>query len=328
MIIFVLNDRWRIKKGSATLRLIWECTQRGQDVGLTDVFNFSISSERDIFANVLKLDADKFDSISEKKLYNRISKIKPSSCRLEVDDTIWVRTSPGRDLTHVWAHQTTLNILTVAHRNGIKVLNKPTGLQKASSKFYTVTLPSQTVPKTHICHSISDVKRAATDFAGPFIIKPLMGSQGRDVFFIENTDALNINQIADILGRTGFMVLQEFLPEAAEGDIRVLTLGSKLLGRTNDDQVFGIKRTPRPGEFRSNVALGAVVSVTPLSKKQEKICLKVAKQLEKDGLPLTGIELIGDKVVEVNVFSPGGYQDLSDLTGLDLVKDIMELIGI
>ena len=153
-------------------------------------------------------------------------------------------------------------------------------------------------------------------YEGQFVIKPLVGSQGRDVFFLSKPDATNTRQVVDILGRTGYLVVQEYMPEATEGDIRVLTLGDSIVNA--NEKYYGIRRTPADGEMRSNVSLGGTPEVIELSEKQVAICHEVASYLSKDGISFAGIDLIGDRIVEVNVFSPSGLQEFNGFTGADI----------
>ena len=90
-----------------------------------------------------------------------------------------------------------------------------------------------------------------------------MGSQGRDVFFLDGYDSLNTRQVVDILGRTGYLVVQEYVSEATEGDIRVLTLDDQIICT---DKPIGIHRAPAPGERRSNISLGGTASVVELTE--------------------------------------------------------------
>ena len=124
--------------------------------------------------------------------------------------------------------------------------------------------------------------------------------------FFENASAMNTRQVVDILGRTGYLVIQEYLPDATNGDTRVLTLGDSIV---KADQPVGIRRTPASGELRSNISLGGTAAIVPLSDRQATVCRRIAKQLFEEGILFAGLDLIGEKVVEVNVFSPSGLQE-------------------
>lgn len=315
-ILFMLNDRWSVKTDGTNATLMQACQERGHAVFVTDVVHLQASSASALFAEAIEL-PDLTTIKSTNSLSTRIAKAKSKRIELNSLEAIFIRTTPGKDTSRAWAHRLAIEVMRLASDNGIRVLNHPLGLQKASSKLYTVCLPDEYVPKTLVCHSLKSVQNFADEIAGPLVIKPLIGSQGRDVFFIDGPESLNTRQVVDILGRTGYLIVQEFLPEAREGDIRVLTLDNSLVG----DAALGIRRTPAAGEMRSNISLGGTASIVELSKRQFSICKRIAKTLHKDGIRFSGLDLIGEKIVEVNVFSPSGLQDLKKRIGSDSIVD-------
>ena len=318
-ILFLLNDRWTVKPDNTTSTLMLACHRLGHPLLVTDVVHLQAISSKSLFAEALELPTGS-DVDSTKKLARQTGKAKVRRVDLSHMDTVMIRTAPGKDITRAWAHRLALEIMRLAHDNGVSVVNSPLGLQRASSKLYTVCLPEEFVPKTMVCHSLKSVQTFAEFINGPFVMKPLLGSQGRDVFFLEGYDSLNTRQVVDILGRTGYLVVQEYVPEAVEGDIRVLTLDNSIV---SDGKPIGIRRTPASGERRSNVSLGGTASVVELTKRQATICTKIAKIINKDGIRFSGIDLVGEKIVEVNVFSPSGLQEIDRFLGRPISIDVM-----
>jgi len=289
-VLFLLNDRWAVKPDNTTSTLMLACHQLGHPVFVTDVVHLQATSSTSLFAEALELPT-RSEISTTKKLAKQMAKGKVRRLDLLEVAGIFIRTAPGKDIVRSWAHRLALEVMRLAYDNGVQIINSPVGLQKASSKLYTVCLPDEFVPKTMICHSLKSVETFAKEIDGPFVMKPLMGSQGRDVFFLDGYDSLNTRQVVDILGRTGYLVVQEYVPEAVE-------------------KPTGIRRTPAPGEMRSNISLGGTASPVELTKKQTSICKKIAKLISKDGIRFAGLDLVGEKIVEVNVFSPSGLQDL------------------
>ena len=318
-VLFLLNDRWAIKPGNTTSTLMLSCIRLGYPVLVTDVCNLQATSSTHLYAEALQIgDPDNVDSMS-----GMIESFQTAGiCRIALADTagVIVRTAPGKDIARSWAHRLALEVMRLAHENGVKVINEPAGLQRASSKLYTVCLPPEYVPRTMVCHSLTSVERFAETLNGPFVMKPLMGSQGRDVFFLEGYSSLNTRQVVDILGRTGYLVVQEYVPAASEGDTRVLTLDDKIIGA---EKPVGIRRVPAPGELRSNISLGGTATVVELSEQQTSICLDVARLVSRDGIRFAGLDLVGDKIVEVNVFSPSGLQELDNDS---VVNDVVTVL--
>lgn len=307
-ILFLVNDRWSLKRGGTNATLIEACHELGYRVLVTDVVHLQASSDHRVFAECLEIPPlTKIKTTSS--LHKKLSKATNQLVDLSDVAACWIRTSPGKDVARSWAHRLALEAMILASENGTRVISDPAGLQKASSKFYTVRLPKKYVPETLICHTLQSVEEFADRLNGPLVIKPLLGSQGRDVFFFENRESLNTRQVVDILGRTGYLVVQEYLPAAAEGDIRVITVRDKILEANGP---VGIRRTPAAGEMRSNISLGGTAEIVQLNKKQIEICEQIASQLNSDGIVFSGLDLIGDKVVEVNVFSPSGLQEFQE----------------
>ena len=307
-VLFLLNDRWSVKPDNTTSTLMLACLQLGHSVMVTDVVHLQATSATHLFAEALEIKVGKKIETT-KQLAKRFANAKVRHIPLADTAGIIIRTAPGKDITRSWAHRLALEVMRLAHGNGVRIMNSPAGLQRASSKLYTVCLPEKYVPRTMVCHSLKSVETFAETLDGPFVMKPLMGSQGRDVFFLDGYDSLNTRQVVDILGRTGYLVVQEYVPDATEGDIRVLTLDDQVLCTNNP---VGIRRTPAPGERRSNISLGGTASVVELTDTQASFCRKVAKLISRDGIRFAGLDLIGDKIVEVNVFSPSGLQEFGD----------------
>lgn len=319
-ILFLVNDRWSLKPGGTNATLIKACAELGYKVLVTDVVHLQASSNSRVFAECLEVPSlEKVKTASS--LQKKLSKAKNQLIDLADVTACWIRTSPGKDVARSWAHRLALEAMRLACEKGTCVINDPTGLQKASSKFYTVRLPEKYVPETLICHTLQSVEDFAQKLNGPLVIKPLLGSQGRDVFFFESPESLNTRQVVDILGRTGYLVVQEYLPAATDGDIRVLTVGEKILEANGP---VGIRRIPASGEMRSNISLGGTAEIVKLDKQQVKICERIAKHLHADGIVFSGLDLIGDKVVEVNVFSPSGLQEFQETFDSEIAVDLVQ----
>ena len=321
-VLFLLNDRWSVRRKNATTAMMLACHRLGHPVLVTDVFHLQAYSSTSLFAEALALPTDT-EIDSSQTLAKRMGKAKESIIDLSTVEAVIIRTAPGKDDARSWAHRLALEVMRLAHENGVKIINDPLGLQRASSKLYTVCLPEHLVPRTMVCHSLQSVKSFANDLDGPFVMKPLLGSQGRDVFFLDSYDSLNTRQVVDILGRTGYLVVQEYVPEAVDGDTRVLTVDDQLIGGTRP---VGIRRIPAPGERRSNISLGGTAQVVELTDRQCEVCREVAALVRQDGIRFAGLDLVGDKIVEVNVFSPSGIQELDRVLERPVTSELMETL--
>jgi glutathione synthase len=106
-------------------------------------------------------------------------------------------------------------------------------------------------------------------------------------FYISNPD-----------GSSNYVILQDYIEGADKGDVRILLL--------NGEPIGAMKRVPGDGDHRSNVTAGGSVQKHTLTKAERDLCKQIGPKLVNDGLYFVGIDVIGGKLVEVNVMSPGG----------------------
>ena len=154
-------------------------------------------------------------------------------------------------------------------------------------------------------------------------MKPLQGSGGKNVFLINDKDK-NLNQIIDAIGRDGFIVAQEYLPDASKGDIRLFLMNGKII--EIDGKIAAIHRTQAKNDIRSNVHQGGKVKIPKIGKATLDIVDAVSQKLVDDGMFLVGLDIVGDKVMEVNVFSPGGMGHASRLQKVNFFEPVIKAI--
>jgi len=120
---------------------------------------------------------------------------------------------------------------------------------------------------------------------------------------IEKTAMNNINSLLDFYitsgsGSSNYVILQDYIEGADQGDVRILMLNGEAIG--------AMKRVPGNDDHRSNVSAGGSVQKHTMTKAEKALCKQIGPKLVKDGLYFVGIDVIGGKLVEVNVMSPGG----------------------
>jgi glutathione synthase len=151
------------------------------------------------------------------------------------------------------------------------------------------------------------------------VLKPLDGAGGSGVVTLSSGDK-NARALTDLLtqeGRSQAMV-QAFQPEVERGDKRVLLLDGECIG--------AILRVPRADEFRANIHVGGSVVATQLTEKEQALVSALGPRLRQDGLFFVGLDLIAEKLIEVNVTSPTGIQELGRLTRTEPESRVIEWI--
>jgi glutathione synthase len=232
-----------------------------------------------------------------------------------------IRTNPARDADRAWAHAVALDLLARARELGVVVMNDPDGLRRAGSKLYQLAVPAHLRPRTLVSRDAADI-RAFVAAEGRAVLKPLNGTQGRDVFFIDGPG--NLNQIIDVLVRDGHAMAQAWVPEAGDGDVRVLLLDGALL--TVEGRAATVRRRPGKGELRSNIAQGGSAHPGVVTPAIREMVEAVGPRLRRDGIVLAGLDVVGDMLVEINAFSPGGLADAGRFAGVDFVAPILDRI--
>lgn len=210
-----------------------------------------------------------------------------------------------------------------AIKNEVVVINDVDGIRKANNKLYTTTFHdphNSYLPVTHVSGSKGFIRKIIDESdEEKFILKPLDGSGGRGVIVLEKNAQTNINSLLDFyIDESGdnYVILQEYIEGAEEGDVRVMMLNGKFIGAYN--------RKPATGEIRANIQAGGTAHKYILTESQKRVCKKVGSKLVADGLFFVGLDMIGDKILEVNVLNPGGISNINKLDKLKLQKQVVD----
>ena len=245
---------------------------------------------------------------------------------VEEIDALLLRNDPADDAgERPWAQAAGIVFGQMAARRGVIVLNDPEGLAKAVNKVYFQRFPPSVRPKTLVTRHADDVRRFIDDHGGDAIVKPFQGSGGEGVFVVRHGDHANLNQIIDAVCANGYMVVQEFLEEAAGADTRMYLMNGEPLQR--DGVYAALRRVGAEGDIRSNISAGGSTEEAVVGERELEIAELVRPQLVQDGMFLVGLDIAGGVLLEVNVFSPGGIGGIEQTTGVDFAPDVIEAVA-
>lgn len=243
---------------------------------------------------------------------------------LEDLDAILVRTNPARD-PRTWAHETALELLGLLEDRGLCVLNPSASLRRAASKLYLARLPEECRPQTIVSADPDEIRAFAASTQGRWVIKPLRGTRGRGVFALAQGPGQNQNQIIESVLERGYAMVQTFVPEARDGDMRVIMLEGQVL--SVDGHIAAVRRVPAGSDFRSNIHAGGIAQPAAPDGRDLRALALIGDCLRRDGVFLAGVDLIGARAVEVNVFSTGGIFDAQRFSGRDFVGAILDAVA-
>ncbi|MCA6219581.1 glutathione synthase [Photorhabdus antumapuensis] len=211
---------------------------------------------------------------------------------LETLDVILMRKDPPFDTEYIYATY----ILERAEKKGTLIVNKPQSLRDCNEKLFTAWFPDLT-PDTLVTRNAAHLREFHQKH-GDVIFKPLDGMGGASIFRLKKDDP-NVGVIIETLTEHGnrFCMAQNFLPAIKEGDKRVLIVDGEPVP-------YCLARIPAQGETRGNLAAGGRGEARPLSESDWAIARAVAPTLQEKGLIFVGLDIIGDKLTEINVTSP------------------------
>ncbi len=216
---------------------------------------------------------------------------------LEQMDAVFMRVDPPVNVSYLY----TTYILDYINPEKTLVLNNPSGLRRANEKMYALQFTGA-IPETIVSADKLTIRQFA-EAKGMAILKPLGGKAGEGILQLNPADP-NFNSLWEISTDRGQkpVMVQTYLPEAREGDKRIILL--------NGQPVGAINRVPKGDEFRGNMAVGGRVEKTEITPREQEICRQLLPKLQEDGLYFVGIDVIGGYLTEVNVTSPTGLREI------------------
>lgn len=233
--------------------------------------------------------------------------------RLAELDAVFIRKDPPFDAAYLHMTQE-LDLV----KDQTLVLNDPSAVRDANEKLYALRF-ARFMPPTLVSSDERQLIEFVSKVGGRAVIKPLDGAGGSGVAVLGESD-VNLRPLIGLLTAEGRRVamVQEFQPAVVKGDKRVLLLDGQVLG--------AIRRVPQNGDIRANIHVGGRVEATDLSEGERELCRAVGEHLSAVGLWFVGLDLIDGKLIEINVTSPTGIQELGRLTGTTPEHRVIEWV--
>lgn len=229
-------------------------------------------------------------------------------------DAVLMRQDPPFDFEYITATW----MLERAAAAGVRVFNHPRAIRDHSEKVSICEFPDLITP-TLVSRDVAAIN-AFIDTHADCILKPLDGMGGSRIFRVRADDA-NRNVIIETLTEDGARTLmaQRFIPEIAQGDKRVLLIDGEPVP-------YCLARIPKAGETRGNLAAGGRGVAQPLSESDLAIARKLGPVLAARGLLLVGLDVIGDRLTEINVTSPTCFVEITEQTGFDVAAMFVDAL--
>jgi glutathione synthase len=219
-------------------------------------------------------------------------------------DVVLLRQDPPFDMSYI----TSTHLLERVHPKTL-VVNDPAWVRNSPEKIF-VTEFADLMPKTLISRDPAAIKDFRAE-VGDMILKPLYGNGGAGVFHVKPDDR-NLTSLLEMFAQMYRepYIAQEYLSDVRAGDKRIILIEGEPVGAIN--------RVPAEHDSRSNMHVGGRAEHSELTSREEEICARIGPALRERGFILVGIDIIGDKMTEINVTSPTGLREIRNFGGADV----------
>lgn len=320
---FVVNNVQTEKEAFTTTRLAMAAVNRGHEAWLMGVGDFALDPDDYVRARAHAAPKNRYKSTST--FLSDLRGPRGRTQRITVDDldVLMLRNDPAEDQgKRSWAQLAGINFGRAAMRRGVIVLNDPNTLAQAIDKMYFQLFPEEVRPDTLITRDAFEIRSFAQEHNGDIIVKPLQGSGGQGVFRVRRDDLGNINQMIESISRDGYVIAQEYLPEAEVGDTRLFMVNGEPLRYKGKYAAF--RRLRKGDDIRSNIHAGGTKEKAIIDERALRIAEIVRPKLVADGMFMVGLDIVGDKLMEINVFSPGGLGSAQQFEGVNFAVAVVE----
>lgn len=322
-IAFVINDIKTEKAGYTTTFLALAAHKRGHKVFVFGVGDLGYSSDGHMIAQARAVEDHNYKNTET--FFKAMVKATPSRTSSKDLDVLFLRNDPSEDINNRnWAQNAAYIFGLIAMRAGVIVLNHPASLSGAINKMYFQHFPEVLRPKTIITRDADDIAKFFEEQKGKMILKPLQGSGGKNVFMVDKQSKSNLNQIIEAISKDGFIIAQEYLPKAKDGDTRFFLMNGLPLQKNGI--YAAMRRVNKEGEIRSNIHAGGKGQKASVDEEMLQLVQVLRPKLVQDGMFLVGVDIVGNKLMEVNVFSPGSLSMMSAMYDVDFGSAVIEAI--
>lgn len=318
---FVVNEVSTEDPRYTTTHLAHTATQMGHKAWYMGTGDFAFEPDGSLSARAWASTSKEKKSLED--YLADVQESKPKRIQVGELDAVFLRFDPAADVEErPWAPTAGIAFGQLIAASGVLVVNDPEHLADALSKAYFQHFPEAVRPRTLISRDEAAVKDFVADLGGRAVLKPLQGSGGTGVFQVSKEESPNLAQIFEAISRDGYVVAQEFLPKAKEGDVRLFVMNGEPLVREGHHAAF--RRVNKGEDLRSNMSAGGKASKAKVTDEMLRLADIVKPKLTRDGMFLVGLDIVGDKLMEINVFSPGGLGSCERLYGVNFAESVIQ----
>lgn len=305
-LLFIVDPLERLSlAGDTSYALMLEAASRGWDVWTCQIEHLSLIGD-DAIAEASPTRVK--DAATPREAFD----IGPvSTLRLADFDAVLMRKDPPLDVNYL--HATWI----LEHARGKTLLvNDPRGLRELNEHLAVLRFP-QLTPPTIVTRSVDKLRAFQAEQGGTIVVKPVDGFGGLGIFVVREGD-LNASSILETSTGAGtrWTLAQKYLPEAAEGDKRIILADGEPVG--------AVLRVPASAEARGNLHVGGRAMKAEIDARDREIIATITPLLREYGQILVGLDVIGGMLTEINITSPTGVRHASQLETKNVAAPILD----
>jgi glutathione synthase len=319
-ICFVVADVKDQQPTYAGIYLALAAHRRGHDVRFASVENLSFLDDNNVLATTTRVRTGDYQRPAEYADALASDEAVNEEDTLGSFDVVFLRYNPIRES----AGRPSAPLIDFGWRlrlAGTLVVNDPEGLRRAGSRMYLADFPADVRTKSLVSRSKKRLKDFVRALDGPAVLKPLAPRGGENVFYVRRRQVSNLNQIITTVTKSGYAIAQEYLPEIEQGEKRLLLLNAEPI--RVGKQVAIYRRRPAISKNGGAAESRATRGPCELGPIETRICDILRPKLLADGLYFVGVDIVGDKILELNVFTPGGIHSIHELYGIDVADMVI-----
>jgi glutathione synthase len=310
-ICFVVADARAQQATFSGIYLALAAHRRGHDVRFVSVDDLSFLDDNNILAMTSRVRAGDY---ADPAAYARA--LASEEAVVEEDtlggfDVVFLRYNPARE-GEARPGAPLIDFGWRLRLAGTLVINDPEGMRRAGSRMYLADFPADVRTRSLVSRSKVRLKAFLKDLDGPAVLKPLAPRGGEHVFYLRRRQVSNLNQIIAAVTKEGYALAQEYLPEAEQGEKRLLLLNAEPI--RIGDRVAIYRRRPTGNGAKAGASVRAKCDFGPV---EARLCDILRPRLLADGLTFVAVDIVGDRILELNVFTPGGLHAVAELYGVD-----------
>lgn len=234
---------------------------------------------------------------------------------IEEYNLVMFRPDPPVDLDYINATY----IFDFVDESKTRVLNSPKAIRNFNEKLHSVKF-KHLMPPNIVTNSKDDIL-AFLEEHKHLVLKPLNSCFGQGVMLLKDGDP-NTTAIINTMTANGtrMIMVQKYIEKATQGDKRVLFLGGKVLD-------YCVQKLPGVNDFKFNDHCDKNIIRAELSETEKSDFAPVAKELDKIGLSMVGLDVIDGKIIEINVTSPCYFiREINQHFGIHLEETLVDYL--